>query len=317
LEWERGRYTPSEAKDIEARAEKEREHRNRSREHQRALEEKEAEKEAEERKEVEREEAIKESLKSAYGERNYAIASSAGIIQAIPSFFGMLLVAGCLLSFTVAWLLGFVGWSPKWWIQMHSFEVIGLIAIPLAQFVLFIEACGGEAVSVSRLDPKGRSGAFDLFLIRIDLVVGWIQIACWLFFLAFTLLGFFGYAPEWWTTLSKVNYYGLLLGPMAISIIYLAITGSIAAYVRRSNSKPSNGVNADEAKILKWIKQCRKDRFYIRRDKTIKGPFTAGQIVDFAQKKRLKSMDEVGTSEKSNFILLTKVYSRIKKMANQ
>jgi len=65
----------------------------------------------------------------------------------------------------------------------------------------------------------------------------------------------------------------------------------------------------DEAEI-DWIDNA---QYYLRRDKTIKGPFTAAQLVDFVQDKQLESTDEVRESATGTFRPLKNVYSRIKR----
>jgi hypothetical protein len=137
-------------------------------------------------------------------------------------------------------------------------------------------------------------------------------------FLIYRLIVWLGFLslPDWYTDLPTLVHYCFWLYPIPI----FALIGWLSNEddpVLSLEERRQQAINAaDQAEILAWIKQCPKDRYYIRRDKTVKGPLTAAQIVDFAQNKRLKSTDEV-KSDNSKFILLTKVYSEIKKMANQ
>ena len=85
---------------------------------------------------------------------------------------------------------------------------------------------------------------------------------------------------------------------------------AIQAYVPTSEERRQKAI---EAKKLAWVKQCGTDGFYIRRDKKIKGPFTAAQIVDFVQDELLKRTDEVGQSATGTFTPLKNVYSHIKR----
>lgn len=340
LRWQKVRgekYTPGEAFQIrenkrvlEAKCKAEKEKRNERRK-----------KKAAEAKKTAEQNAL---LRSTYGVE-FEIEQKACAVWSFVVLGGFLLSISCLLSFIIAWLLGFVGWSPAWWTQMHGLEAWGLTAVPVISGVAYGFATNFDDATIgTRLDPKGKSGSFDFLLNRIDLVVGWIQIACWLFILAFTLLSFVGYAPEWWTTLSKGTYYGFLLGPMALSAIYIPITATIASYLRKNND-----VDPDEEEVLEFSRECQKEgelfdalnlaksvsgkagerevkkieakmlkaRYYLRRDKTIKGPLTPAQIFDLAQRKRLKKTDEVSTSENSNFILITKAYKQLKELAHR
>lgn len=88
----------------------------------------------------------------------------------------------------------------------------------------------------------------------------------------------------------------------------------------KSAAASNKGPAGDKPMPTDSVKSAEKlptSKYYLRRDKTVKGPFTATQIVDLAEKKRLKSTDEVGTSETGTFTPLLKIYNKIKEQANQ
>ena len=323
LKWEEiglEKYTPKEAKEVKALA--------KALEAKRQAEEKELEKRL---RELERDRKKRErfinKLKLAYGEKEVAMSDIGTTCQAVIIAFGMLISAGCLVSVTIALLLGFVGWSPEWWTQIHFVEIFGLVATPLAYFgvcMIFLWNSESNHFFITRLDLKGRSGAFDLFLSRVDLLIGWTQIACWLFIVLFTLLGFLGYAPEWWTTLSKGTYYGFLLGPMALSAIYIPITATIASYVRRkedvmgptpelddyspkTEGQPKKTDSNDaQTRDTKSQSNVESQVYFIRREKQKLVPKSASEIVEMAGAKKLKKGDEISLSVHGPWRELTK-----------